>query len=146
MTRSMSAKWGGGGEATAEESAEVAPGGQVAVVLQRAGDGPVGPFVIHQGHGIRVVHGLSAPVALQDRVEAVRERIVELEPEARVGHVGGAAETQMPLAHAQPASAGQALARHEQVAEGTDKVVQFTHRSIDSFVGLRPPQNDKIGS
>jgi len=108
----------GGGEATAEEGAEVAPGGQVAVVFQGAGDGPIGPFVIHQGYGIRIVHGLCPPVTFQHGVETVGQRVVRLEPEARIGHIGRAAKTQMPLAHAQPAAAGQAFPRHEQVAKG----------------------------
>ena len=121
----------GGGEATAEEGAVVAPGSQVALVLQGARDRPVCALVIEQGGRVGIVHGLGPAVALQDRVEAVRERVVRREPEACVWHVGRTREAQMPLAHAQPASAGQARPRHEQIAEG-DYKVNHPHRSIDS--------------
>lgn len=102
----------GGGEAAAEEGAVVPPGREVTLVLQGARDGPVSSFVIEESGGVGIVHGLGPPVALQHRVEAVRERVMRADPEAGVRHVGRAREAQMPLAHAQLAPAGQARPRH----------------------------------
>ena len=90
----------GGGEAAAQEGAVMPPGRQVALVLQGTRDGPIGALVIDQRRGVGIVHGLGPPMALQDRIEAVRERVVRREPGARIGDVGRARETKMPLAHA----------------------------------------------
>ena len=107
----------------------MAPGRQVALVLQGTGDGPIGALVIEQRGRVGIVHGLGPPVALQDRIEAVRERVVRGEPEARIGHIGRAREAQVPLAHAQPASAGQAHPRHQQVAQSYEIVNDSIHHA-----------------
>ena len=83
----------GGREAAAEEGAEVAPGGQVAVVLQGTRDRPVVPLVMHQGHGVRIVHRLSPPVAFQYRIEPVRQWVMRLQPISGIRHIRRAAET-----------------------------------------------------
>ena len=114
----------GGREATAEKGAEVAPGGQVAVVLLGARDRPVVPFVMHQGHGVGIIHRLRAPVTFQHGIEPIGQRIMRLQPIPRIRHIGRTVETQMPLAHAQLASASQAYSRHEQVAKGQHIVMK----------------------
>jgi len=67
----------GRGEAAAQQTAEKTTGGQVTVVLQGARDGAVGTFVVHKGGGIGIVHALvGGSVALEDRVEAVSQRVM----------------------------------------------------------------------
>ena len=67
----------GEGEAAAQQTAEKTTGGQVTVVLQGARDGAVGAFVVHKGGGIGIVHALVGwPVALEDGVEAVSQRVM----------------------------------------------------------------------
>ena len=122
----------GGGEAAAQEGAVVAPGRQVALVLQGTRDGPIGALVIDQRRRIGIVHRLSPPMALQDRVETVRQRVVRREPGARIGDVGCARETKMPLAHAQPASAGQACPRHEKIAQRDEIFIDSIHHTNSS--------------
>ena len=70
-------KMRGRGEAAAQQTAEKTTGGQVTMVFQGARDGAVGAFVVHKGGGIGIVHALvGGPVALEDRVEAVSQRVM----------------------------------------------------------------------
>lgn len=67
----------GGSEAATQQTAEKTTGGQVTMVFQGARDGAVGAFVVHKGGGIGIVHALvGGPVALEDRVEAVGQRVM----------------------------------------------------------------------
>ena len=67
----------GGGEASAQKTTVEAAGGEVGVILQGAGDGAVGAFVVHEGGGIGIVHTLvGGPVPLEDRVEAVGQGVM----------------------------------------------------------------------
>ena len=67
----------GGGEAATQQTAEKTTGGQVTMVFQGTRDGAVGAFVVHKGGGIGIVHALvGGPVALEDRVEAVSQRVM----------------------------------------------------------------------
>ena len=109
-----------GGKASAQERAEKTAGGEVAVVFERFRDLAVWAFIIHQGDGVGVVHGLRAAVALQDRVETVRKRVVRLDPVARERHVGGAGEAQMPLVQAQALATNEARSRQQKVARGAE--------------------------
>ena len=107
----------GGREAATEEGAEVAPGGQVRVVLQGSRYRPVVSFVMHQRHSVRIIHRLSPPVTLKHGIEPVCQRVMRLKPVAGIRHIRRTCETHMPLTYAQPASASQAYPRHEKVAE-----------------------------
>ena len=122
---------GGRGKATAEVGAEKAPGGQVAMVFQGTGDVTVVAFVIDQGGRVGIVHGFSSPVALQNCVETVGQRVMGLEPETRVWHVGRACEAEMPLPQAERPPAYQAHPWHEQITECTDMVFQDRHGPKD---------------
>ena len=124
----------GSREAAAEEGAEVAAGGQVRVVLQGTRDRPVVSFVMHQGYGVCIVHGLGPPVAFKYRIEPVCQWVMRLKPMARIRHICRTGETQMPLAHAQPASAGQACPRHKQIAQCINKLKQPLHRTHNQKV------------
>ena len=67
----------GGGQAAAQEATVEATGGEVGVILQGAGDGAVGAFVVHKGGGIGIVHALvGGPVPLEDGVEAVGQGVM----------------------------------------------------------------------
>ena len=116
-----------GGQATAEKGTVKSTHGEIVVVFQGARDVPIGSFVVHQSRRIGVVHGLGAPMTFQDSVEAVGERIMGLEPEAGVRHIGRAGEAQVPLAKAQGTAAHHAGAGQEQVAEGAKDVDDSTH-------------------
>ena len=70
-------KVGGGGEASAQKTTVEAAGGEVGVILQGAGDGAVGAFVVHEGGGIGIVHALvGGPVPLEDGVEPVGQGVM----------------------------------------------------------------------
>jgi len=70
-------KVGGGGEASAQKTTVEAAGGEVGVILQGAGDGAVGAFVVHEGGGIGIVHTLvGGPVPLEDGVEPVGQGVM----------------------------------------------------------------------
>ena len=67
----------GGGQAAAQQAAVEAPGGEVAVILQGAGNSAAGAFVVHEGDGIGIVHALiGGPVTFEDGVEAVGQGVV----------------------------------------------------------------------
>ena len=67
----------GGGEASAQKATVEAAGGEVGVILQGAGDGAVGAFVVHEGGGIGIVHALvGGPVPLEDGIEAVGQGVM----------------------------------------------------------------------
>lgn len=81
-----------GGKTSTQESAEEPAGGEVAAIFEGFGDLAVWTFIVHQGGGVGIIHGLRATVALQDCVEAVGQRVMWLDPVARERHVGGAGE------------------------------------------------------
>ena len=125
----------GGGQAAAELGAEESACGEIPLVFECAGDGPVTAFVEEQGGGIGIVHRLRAPVALQDGVETVGERVVGLAPPIGIGDVGSAGEAQEPLVQAEPGAAHEALPRHQHVArraeERYDRFLSHSETPLD---------------
>ena len=83
----------GGREAPAKEGAEVAAGGQVRVVFQGARNRPVVSFVMHQGYGVCIVHGLGPPVALKYRIKPICQWVMRLKPMAGIRHIRSTGQT-----------------------------------------------------